>query len=308
MKTPYSDEATAGSKGLEADLLGITIVIPARNAADLVEACIESVIAQLKPVDCLIVVDDASDDDTTRLAKGAGAEVLTLRSRRGPYVARQTAADIAGTPLLLFFDVRCRARPGWLEAHRTLLSDRDTALSFTGVNVISGAAFAERVAAADQLFSADRYSRYEYLPYFPTCNLGTTTAAFRRVGGFADVRGGGDAEFCWRVQEAGLGKASLDTRNLVDWIPRKTVGALWRQFRRYGDSSYRIRRDRGLSKHTAVGLAGVPFRLVRKFAVGILYKRASPSEALGIVLTQAAYEVGYWGAHFRTDQASVGHV
>ena len=54
----------------------IATIIPARNEARSIGAVVDRIVAQLRPGDELVVVDDQSDDDTAELAQGRGAQVV----------------------------------------------------------------------------------------------------------------------------------------------------------------------------------------------------------------------------------------
>jgi glycosyltransferase involved in cell wall biosynthesis len=215
--------------------MSIDVVIPARDAATLIGECVDAAVAQLRDGDVLTVVDDGSVDGTAEIAERHGAHVVRLDSPHGPYAARQRAGMVSDADVLVFLDARCRVRDGWLESHRSAMHSDDAALSCSEVVVVAGRSLASHVAARQQPFRI-RATVPEGggLPYYPACNLGVRTSAFKAVGGFADIRSGGDADLCWRIQRAGLGRLVVDDRRLVHWIPRDSLRALAEQWSRYG--------------------------------------------------------------------------
>jgi glycosyltransferase involved in cell wall biosynthesis len=266
----------------------LTVVIPAQNAAGLLDDCLASVMPQLQSGDQVIVVDDASEDTTSLVAEAAGADVIRLSESHGPYAARQRAADHSESWAIVFVDARCRVRPGWLESHRELLSRAGTALSCSGVLTVAGRPLATRVAAYVQPFRFDATLRGHRLPYFPTCNLGVLRAAFEHVGGFTNVRSGGDADLCWRVQDAGLGEIAVDYEMRVEWVPRERVRELASQMSRYGQSSA------GLISAPGPGMPGIDWRQHARAVRDDLYRRrASPV----VILVAYAILAGQRGAY-----------
>ena len=74
----------------------IAAIIPARNEARSIGAVVDRIVAQLRPGDELVVVDDQSDDDTAVLARGGGARVVPTATGVG--LARQAARLLARSP------------------------------------------------------------------------------------------------------------------------------------------------------------------------------------------------------------------
>jgi glycosyltransferase involved in cell wall biosynthesis len=232
------DETPLAARPLE-------VVIPVHNGAELLSDCLASVIPQLGPGDRITVVDDGSSDASAEIAAQAGARVLRTDTAQGPYLARQSAAMSSQAFGLIFFDMRSRALPGWLETHRTLLSEPGVALSATDVRVLSGNSVAERIAALQQPYRLAIYTDGQRDPYFPTCNLGVRTEAFTAVDGFTDVRSGGDADLCWRIQRAGLGRLAARDEVLVLWQPRSSLRAAFEQAYRFGRGHRALMRASG---------------------------------------------------------------
>ena len=220
-----------------ASQLSIEVIIPVRNMAEHIAACVSSLAPQLGVGDRITVVDDASTDETADAARRAGARVVVLEQPRGPYRARQLAANRSDAPLLLFIDARSRALPGLMEAHRRLLQSQGTVLSCTNVKILGGESFSSRIAANSGLFDVEsKVGVPGQRDFFPTCNLGVRRDAFVHVGGFRDMRSGGDIDLCWRIQVAHLGGMGANPNVFMQWIPRDAFRDLVEQAYRYGKS------------------------------------------------------------------------
>lgn len=106
----------------------ITVVVPARNAARTIGACIQA----LKNQDYgsgsfeIIVVDDGSDDDTARLARKAGACVIT-QEHGGAAVARNTGIWQGSGDLVCFTDADCEPLSNWLTEISAPFADPEVA-------------------------------------------------------------------------------------------------------------------------------------------------------------------------------------
>ena len=85
----------------------LAVIVPARNEARSIGNVVDRIVAQMRPGDEFVVVDDASDDGTAVIARGRGARVVTTSPAPGwlgkPHACWRGAAATAG-PTLLFID------------------------------------------------------------------------------------------------------------------------------------------------------------------------------------------------------------
>jgi glycosyltransferase involved in cell wall biosynthesis len=83
----------------------ITVVIPAYNAADYIARAIDSVLAQTRSADEIIVVDDGSTDNTGEIVAGYGSKVKYIRQENaGASAARNTGINAATGTWIAFLD------------------------------------------------------------------------------------------------------------------------------------------------------------------------------------------------------------
>jgi len=83
----------------------IAAVIPAYNVGHCLCRAIESVLAQTRPADEIIVVDDGSTDGTAEAASSFAGRVRFIRQQHaGASVARNTAVEAAGSEWIAFLD------------------------------------------------------------------------------------------------------------------------------------------------------------------------------------------------------------
>ncbi len=221
----------------------VAIVVPVRNVRDLLRECLEPIRRQLAERDALVVVDDASSDGTADAAERLGARVIRRGKPGGPYAARNDGWRGCAQDYILFTDVRCVVRPGWLERIRAAAAGGGD-LIFSDIAVRGGHRLAERVAERRQHLLVRHYAATPYfLPYFPTANLAVRRAALEQVDGFRIMPSGGDADLCWRVQLAGFDRVCAIDETLMEWRPRPTVPALLEQWAKYGRSGARLRME-----------------------------------------------------------------
>lgn len=91
----------------------VSVVIPARNAAETIGAAVASAFAQSTPPATIQVIDDSSSDRTVEAALAAGAEVRANQGK-GSNAARQTGLGLASTEWILFLDADDELLPGHL--------------------------------------------------------------------------------------------------------------------------------------------------------------------------------------------------
>jgi glycosyltransferase involved in cell wall biosynthesis len=85
--------------------LSISVVIPAYNAAATIVRAIDSVLAQTRRPDEIIVIDDGSTDGTAQRIKKYGSQVRYIyQENAGPSVARNKGIEAAGSEWIAFLD------------------------------------------------------------------------------------------------------------------------------------------------------------------------------------------------------------
>lgn len=120
-------------------MTGVSVVIPAYNAAHYIGATLDSVLAQqtARSVEC-IVVDDGSQDDTVPRVRAYGERVtLIQQSNAGPSSARNRGLAASAFPLVAFIDADDLMAPQRLELQATALeADPATVLCHSACQLI----------------------------------------------------------------------------------------------------------------------------------------------------------------------------
>lgn len=94
----------------------VSVIIPAYNSAKTLAACLSAVFAQREPVTEVIVVDDASTDETREIARRFPCQLLETSINRGPAAARNRGVAASRGEILLFVDSDCAPLPDALGA------------------------------------------------------------------------------------------------------------------------------------------------------------------------------------------------
>jgi glycosyltransferase involved in cell wall biosynthesis len=219
------------------DRAAISVIVPCRNAADVVGHQLEALARQscARPWE-VVVVDNGSSDGTRQVVERFRGRlqrlvVMDARGQRSAAHARNVGARAAEGENVAFCDADDEVSDGWLASvdaalreHRAIAFKTDTA-KLNGGNV------------ARESRKVDGLQQYTYPPYLPYS--GATIAVrrdlFLALGGFDETMlACEDADFCWRLQHAGVplhfvGDAVIHVRL------RPTLRAMCRQARLWGE-------------------------------------------------------------------------
>jgi mycofactocin glycosyltransferase len=201
------------SDGATAVLASVTVIIPVRDRADMLERCLAAVGGEY-PV---VVIDDGSADFDAIAAIAArhGAALRRRTASGGPAAARNTGLAGISTELIAFLDSDCVPPPGWIRRLAAHFADP-----------LVGAA-APRVVAPRTVPAPSPAARYAAvrgsldlgplparvqpggrISYVPTAALVVRRAALDAVSAGRDpfdpgLRYGEDVDLVWRLHDAG---------------------------------------------------------------------------------------------------------
>lgn len=118
----------SGARVQEANVIGcsttVAVIIPTFNHARFLGEAITSVLAQTRPADQIIVVDDGSTDDPGSILKQFPDVKLVRRNNGGPSAARNTGLRICTADYVAFLDADDRLLPTALESELACISAR----------------------------------------------------------------------------------------------------------------------------------------------------------------------------------------
>src|ERR1700726_3746510 len=91
------------------------VVVCAYNEARLLPACLYSLRAQTRQPDDILVINNASTDDTAAVARAVPGVRVIDEPAKGLVIARETARRASTTDIIAYIDADCRAPITWLE-------------------------------------------------------------------------------------------------------------------------------------------------------------------------------------------------
>ena len=193
----------------------LSVVIPTYNRSASLRQTLEALAGQDYADYEVIVVDDASTDDTPAMlaAQFPWARVLRHERNRGPAAARNRGVGVATGEVVVFTDDDCAPPADWL----SLLASgyaRYPLVAGVGGYLRAPAEMERRnilarydwhVARGYGVGSAERLAGFD-CPAGGTSNMSYRKAILDRVGGFDEsfpVAAGEDADLKWRICQAG---------------------------------------------------------------------------------------------------------
>jgi cellulose synthase/poly-beta-1,6-N-acetylglucosamine synthase-like glycosyltransferase len=235
----------------------LAVIIPARDEAAVIGACLRSVAAQGWPGERLevIVIDDGSRDATAALAREHGATVLATGGV-GPSRGRNLALARTRAELCLFTDADCELAPGFLAALVAALDAAGPRCAGSGGRQVAPAAappFARRVQRF--LEAAGFVSEYAQTAptrratsHNPSCCALLRRRAVLEVGGFReDLWPCEDVELDLRLRRAGYTLVYEPAAIVAHHRPATPAGFA-RMMRNYGRGHAQLVRLAGPSR------------------------------------------------------------
>lgn len=117
----------------------LTVVVPAYNEDEVIEECLERLLAEGSEIDEIIVVDNNSTDRTAALVEATAASnpvvKLIRETRQGLVWARNAGLDAATSSVIARIDADTVIAPGWAHRIRTFF-DTDDGRTFDVVSTL----------------------------------------------------------------------------------------------------------------------------------------------------------------------------
>ena len=283
----------------------VSVIVPAWNEADDMEACLMAIAAQDYPVNLLevIVVDGCSTDGTHEVARGTlgrlgfGSTAVVLNEGRTASSNLNVGLARASGEIICRVDARTRIQTHYVRTCVETLATRPEVEVVGGAQIaIARSPTARAIGIARALnnrwsMGGSRYRRAMVSGPSDTVYLG----AFRRR---SLVRDGGwdehlvsNQDFDLNRRMAAHGTVWFDASLRSGYVPRATLRQVWQQYRRFGRAKVRYWRWRGSrpeKRHVAL-LAAPTIAILLAMVLLIV---ASVSQVLVVIMAALAAAAG----------------
>jgi glycosyltransferase involved in cell wall biosynthesis len=112
--------------------LRISVIVCAHNEARYLPACLHSVLAQSRQPDELLVINNASTDETAAVAARIPFVRVIDEPRKGLVIARETGRRHASGDILIYLDADCRAPLTWIARIERRFDQDATLIALSG--------------------------------------------------------------------------------------------------------------------------------------------------------------------------------
>ena len=220
----------------------VSVIVPVRDEEDSIRELLDSLLAQTRPPDEIVITDGGSVDATPQIIeayKHDGAPVNLIRAEAAlPGRGRNLAAAEARFEWLAFTDGGIRLEKKWLEALvMKAREDESTDIVYGSVEPVTDTFFTECAAIA-YVPPPKPQENVVARPRFIASSL-LRREAWARVNGFPEhLRSAEDLIFMERLEKAGY-RAVFEPRAQVYWRLRSTLKSTFKRFLVYSLNNIR---------------------------------------------------------------------
>lgn len=249
----------------------ISLIVTTKNEAQALSRLLDSIAAQTRAPDEIVIVDGGSTDATLHILQ-AQASRLPLRviSQPGANISqgRNGAVHAAAGAIICSTDAGVRLDPRWLEEIVQPLEQQSAQVA-AGFFTPDPCSVYETALAATTLPALSDIHPERFLP--SSRSLAFTREAWARVKGYPEwLDYCEDLVFDFSLRDAGY-RIAFAPRAVVYFRPRESLGAFFKQYYRYarGDGKANLWLERHLLRYFTY-LVALPFVIFLTAAVPLL--------------------------------------
>ncbi len=233
----------------------IAVIVATKNDAATLEACVDSLLEAGRGRSEIIIVNDASTDESVEILDRYGDRIRVLQGTgEGPGKARNLGLQSTKKRWIAFTDADCEVSSEWLERlTEGFLDQEDSFIGMGGPQKISKNAGETEVEIGRFLETVGFVSDYIHgdqevceVSHNPTCNVLYARHALEAVGGFdEDLWPCEDLDLDLRLRDQGFRLAFHPQAEVEHRRPESWRG-FWSMMGRYGFAHAQLVKKRGL--------------------------------------------------------------
>ncbi|MBD2232372.1 glycosyltransferase [Phormidium tenue] len=290
----------------------VSVIVPIYNGEADLPGLVERLVSQQYPADRVefLLVDNGSGDRTpdllqaatiTAASQGIRLHALTYSAIQSSYAARNAGITAAKGDILVFTDADCQPEPSWLAALVQPFIDHSVGLVAGEIKALPSQNWLERYADRQGTLSQHNTLNHGFLPYGQTANLAVRAEVLGTVGLFRPhLTTGGDADLCWRIQQATPWQLVHAANAVVYHRHRDSLKDLRNQWHRYGCSNRYLHDLHGVDLMRPLTAKEMRYRLLRWGLKELPQATAKLLNGRGTALELAITPLDLWCAHART--------
>jgi glycosyltransferase involved in cell wall biosynthesis len=249
----------------------VSVIVTVFNEANSIEGLMQSLTAQTRPPDEIVVVDGGSTDGTVDILRRLGIASLVVREKSGANISqgRNLAIQSASHEVIACTDAGVRLDPDWLAQLAAPFASTAPPEVVCGFFLADPQSCFERALGAATLPDWKDIDPAHFLP--SSRSVAFSRSAWRKVGGYPEwLDYCEDVVFDLRLRRAGV-RFGYAPQALAHFRPRATLAAFHRQYYRYarGDGKAGLWQRRHAIRYGTYALA--PIALLAGFWYNLLW-------------------------------------
>lgn len=261
--------------------MNLSFIIPVFNSEKTLSKCIQSIQDQINDNDEIIVVDNGSKDNSSKIIEDYRIEKFFVKKNCNVSSVRNFGAEKAEGDIFVFIDSDCFLQINYVKNAKTIMQDETIHASGCKVDIPENANWIEKA------WFSQRIKGEHEANYINSGNFLIRRKVFENVGGFNDLLiTDEDVELCLRLKKLGYKILSSDKLSVIHYGNPKTIRAffdreLWHSTGMIG--SFKVKFfDKPLIATVLfmlLHLIGFSIILTPKFCIGLIMMTIIPALA-----------------------------
>ncbi|OED40528.1 hypothetical protein ACH42_16085 [Endozoicomonas sp. (ex Bugula neritina AB1)] len=215
----------------------LSFIIPAYNEEQFIKRSIQSIQSNVEGIYDyeIIVVDNASTDNTANIARELGVAVISTPHKFTISAVRNTGVEISQGDILIFIDGDVYLHDSWIDHVPPVLEQIKSS------SVVAGSVYAVDPDASwvAKAWFQPWYQKQEQVTFINGGHMLLSRELFQQIGGFdVSFETGEDYEFCERARSVGAVVANLESLIAVHLGYPNSLKHFFRRERWHGKGNF----------------------------------------------------------------------